>query len=435
MYILILYLITVCFAFCIIIKANKHKAEWLLLLLILSYVKTCIAFLFNASTVFTLFTIGGTQVHLDDIVLIVALLYCLAYIIRPFCGGQYFLSTLLLLIPIVISLFRGLISGSVGSEVFLADTRKYFLFIVIFYAVYFCARVPGTLDRTWKFEYYIDNLMNVVLVYVLVFWTLDLVLGINSLPGQQGGTLSDGGATFRIINPPQTLMIAFYILYRAYKDLEEKRKLTVRTLLFAVIVILLQWRTVVAAFGVGMIVLFALSIKEKGISRKLLIEIIVLASIIIVVSIRGDRESGLLGMVTNLFESFSNIAKGAGTFATRTEAWLLILSSLHGVNAIFGMPFGQGLNIGWMHSAHNGYVDYISKMGYFGLIFLISFMIYILAQSIKNKNYVCIAILLAQIIYWIGYGFSLEQGAVLGFILAVQETKEKNLMIGGAYEE
>lgn len=435
MYISILYLITVCFVFSIMIKANKDKAEWLLLLIILSYVKTCITYLFNASTVFTLFTIGGTQVHLDDIVLIVALLYCLAHISRPFYGGQYFFSTLLLLIPIVISLIRGFLSGSIGSEVFLADTRKYFLFIVIFYAVFFCARTTGIIDRIWKIEYYVDTLMNIVLFYVLIVWILDLVLGINSLPGQQGGTLSDGGSTFRIINPPQVLIIAFYTLYRAYKDLEEKRQLTVRTLLLTTIIILLQWRTVVAAFGVGIIVLFVLSIRENGLSRKLLFEMAVLVSLFIVVAIQGDRESGLLGMVSNLFESFSNIKEGTGTFATRTEAWELILSSLHGINVIFGMPFGQGLNIAWTHSAHSGYVDYISKMGYFGLVCLISFVIYLLVQSIRNKNYICIVLLLTQAIYWIGYGFSLEQGAVLGFILAVQEVIGKNLRVGGEYEK
>lgn len=435
MYVSILYLIIVCFAFIIVVKANKHKAEWLLLLIILSYVKTCITYLFNASTIFTLFTIGNTQVHLDDIVLIVALLYCLTKIIHPFHVGQDFYSTLLLLIPIVISLLRGLISSSIDSEMFLADTRKYFLFLIVFYAVYFCVSTPATLARIWKFENYIDTLMNVVLIYILIIWTLDLVLGIHSLPGQQGGTLSDGGSTFRIINPSQVLMIAFYTLYRAFRELKEESKISIKTLLFAMVIMLLQWRTVVGAFAIGIIVLFILSIKENGLSRKLFLEIVVLAILVVVVSTQGDRESGLLGMVTNLFESFSSIENNTGTFATRTDAWTLILSSLQGANAIFGMPFGEGLNVAWTHSAHSGYVDYISKMGYFGLVCLISFIFYLLIQSIRNRDYMCIILLLTQAIYWIGYGFSLEQGAVLGFILAIQEAKRKPLLVGGTDEK
>lgn len=262
MYIPALYLITVCFAFVIIIKAKDGKPEWILLLVILSFVKTCITYLFNATTIFTVLTIGGIQIHLDDIVLIIALLYCLTNIIYPFYGGKYFLSTLLLLVPLGGSLFRGLILGFIGSEVFLADMRKYFLFVVVLYAVYFCVRTEKAIDRIWKFEHYIDKLMNVVLVYLVIIWMLDVILGINSLPGQKGGMLSDGGSTFRIINPPQVLMIGFYTLYRAYRDLDEKRKLSIRTLLFAVSIIFLQWRTAVAAFGVGIILLFVLSINK-----------------------------------------------------------------------------------------------------------------------------------------------------------------------------
>lgn len=140
-------------------------------------------------------------------------------------------------------------------------------------------------------------------------------------------------------------------------------------------------------------------------------------------------------MISHLFESFSNVSKGTGTFATRTEVWAEILSSLYGINAIFGRPFGQGLGISWVASAHNGYVDYISKMGYFGLICLVGFMIYLLIRAIKNKSYLCVVILLVQAVYWYGYGFSLEQGAVLGFILAIQEAKNKGYLIGEIYEK
>ena len=58
-------------------------------------------------------------------------------------------------------------------------------------------------------------------------------------------------------------------------------------------------------------------------------------------------------------------------------------------------------------------------------------MINILAKSIKNKSYVCTVILLTQIVYWIGYGFSLEQGAILGFILALDENNLKKTTCWG----
>lgn len=424
MYIPILYLIIACFLGATVVKANKHRAEWLLLLLIMSYIKTCIVYLFNATTVFTVVTLVGTQVHLDDIVLIVALMYCIINILQPIQTGKYFVASMLLLGPILISLVRGIMNGTVGTEIFLSDTRKYILFIVAFFAFFFLMRQEESVNRFWKYKYYIDTLMNVICVYVLIVWTLDLVFGLHNLPGQQGGLLSDGGSTFRIINPPQVLMIAFYTLYEIYNDLEERKEISLRTMLFAGIVIFMQWRTVVAAFGVGLIITVFLSLKKNGLSKKLLAEIIIITIAVFTMSSQNSAQSGLVGMITNLFESFSNVGTGTGTFSTRTEVWTMILDSLKGVNMIFGRPFGQDLALTWKASAHSGYVDYIAKMGYFGIVLLIAFMVFMLIKSIKAKNYMNIIILCSMAVYWYGYGFSVEQGALLGFIVAIQEVMD-----------
>ena len=425
MYIPILYLIITCFLGATVVKANKHRAEWLLLLLIMSYIKTCIVYLFNATTVFTVITLGGTQVHLDDIVLIVALMYCIINILQPIQTGKYFVASMLLLGPILISLVRGIMNGTVGTEIFLSDTRKYVLFIVAFFAFFFLMRQEKSVNRLWKYKYYIDTLMNVVCVYVLIVWTLDLVFGLHNLPGQQGGLLSDGGSTFRIINPPQALMIAFYTLYEIYSDLEERKEISLRTMLFAGIVIFMQWRTVVAAFGVGLIITVFLSLKKNGLSKKLLAEIIIITIAVFAISSQNSTQSGLVGMITNLFESFSNVGTGTGTFSTRTEVWAMILGSLKGVNVIFGRPFGQDLALTWKASAHSGYVDYIAKMGYLCIVLLIAFMVFMLIKSIKAKNYMNIIILCSMAVYWYGYGFAVEQGALLGFIVAIQEVIDK----------
>lgn len=425
MYIPILYLIITCFLGAIVVKANKHRAEWLLLLLIMSYIKTCIVYLFNATTVFTVFSLGGTQVHLDDIVLIVALMYCIINVLQPIQTGKYFGASMLLLGPIMISLVRGIMNGTVGTEVFLSDTRKYVLFIVVFFAFFFLMRQEKSVSRLWKYKYYIDTLMNVVCVYVLIVWVLDLIFGLHNLPGQQGGLLSDGGSTFRIINPPQVLMIAFYTLYEIYSDLEERKEISLRTMLFAGIVIFMQWRTVVAAFGVGLIITICLSLKKNGLSKKLLAEIIIITIAVFAISSQNSAQSGLVGMITNLFESFSNVGTSTGTFSTRTEVWAMILGSLKGVNMIFGRPFGQDLALTWKASAHSGYVDYIAKMGYFGVVLLIAFIVFVLIKSIKARNYMSIIILCSMAVYWYGYGFAAEQGALLGFIVAIQEVMDK----------
>ena len=435
MYIYFLYSLTVLFLGAVVIKANKHKEEWLLLLLILSYVKTCITYLFGATTVFTVANLGGTQIHVDDIVLILELLFCLSNILHPIRGGKYIASTLLLLIPTAVSLCRGMMMGTIGSAMFLADTRKFISFLVTVYAFFFLLRRPQTLQRMWKYEQYIDTLMNVVLIYTVIIWILDAAFGMHSLPGQINGTLSDGGSTFRIISAPQSLMIAFYALYKMHQDISSRNKLSARTLTFAGIIVLLQWRTVVAAFLVGVVIMLALYTQRNGLSRKLSSELAVMVAFAFAISLRGDGSSGISGMVMNLFESFSNVQKGVGTFSTRTEVWEMILGSLKGTNALFGRPFGQNLGLSWTVSAHSGYVDYISKMGYFGAACLILFMLFLLIESIKEKNHWIIAVVIVISVYWYGYGFSVEQGALLGAILAMLEQQENRMNLEGEGNE
>jgi len=103
----------------------------------------------------------------------------------------------------------------------------------------------------------------------------------------------------------------------------------------------------------------------------------------------------------------------------------MILGSLNGINAVFGRPFGQDLALAWKASAHSGYVDYIAKMGYFGLVLLIVFMVFMIIKSIKAKNYMSTITLCSMAIYWYGYGFTVEQGAILGFIVAIQEVMDR----------
>ena len=111
--------------------------------------------------------------------------------------------------------------------------------------------------------------MNAAAIYVFIILGMDVLLGINNLPGQQYGTLSDGGSTFRIIQPQHVLMIAFYSLWELYNNLKNDGDIKARTVLFSGIVILMQWRTVVAAFLVGVVFVFVDYVKEKSISKLL----------------------------------------------------------------------------------------------------------------------------------------------------------------------
>lgn len=399
-------------------KANKHKSEWILILLIMSFVKTCITFLFAATTVFTVVTIGGFQVHLDDIILLICLVFLVMYFIKRGIPKDFYMGiSLMITIPIIISLFRGCVNGDIGSADFLSDIRKYFVFAVVLVSFYIVFNNLYTVNLDFKCKYYIDTLMNVVIVYVLCVWFLDSVLGVNSLPGQVVGTLSDGGSTFRIINPPQTLMIAFYALWKIYEDLKEQKFLKIRTLVLILIVLFLQWRTVVAAFLIGVVLIFILKLKEGIFSVKLIGEILGVLVALGLIAALTDA-SYYTDMMSNLFGSYSNVASGTGTFSTRTMVWSMLIGTLRGVDKWIGHPFGSSLNIEWTASAHSGYVDYLMVTGYIGTSLLVIMCVALIILCIRKKLAVFAIILISLMVYWYGYGFSIEQAALIGYIMA-----------------
>lgn len=413
----------------VLIKANSHKAEWILLLLMMSFVKTCAAYLFQATTVFTVVTIGSIQVHLDDIVLIILFGYCLLTVSRPFLVGRYLSATMFFVVPVLISLVRGALNGTIGSSQFLSDTRVFILFLSALFAMYFLIRKPKAISRLWVFEKYIRILMNGMVVFILAVWALDIGFGINYLPGQLNGTLSDAGSTFRMVNPPQVLMIAFYTLWEMSRDLEKKREISLRTLVFTAVIILMQWRTVIVAFLAGFVLVLVGSVKKSRISKKLAAEIVGLAVLLAGVMVVSGDSSRILKMVNKVFSSFANIMNGTGTFSTRTAVWTEIIQSLVGVNFLLGRPFGQRLGLSWTASAHSGYIDCLAKMGIVGVIGLIFLMVFLIRKAIKQKQSIIAVIVISLCVYWLGYGFSVEQGALLGFMAAILELVEKGRFV------
>lgn len=407
-------------------KMIRNKSEWLLFLLILSYITTCLMYLFEATTVFTVVTLGGIQVHLDDLILIWLFLYCIAKFKR-FRISDILVSILLLITPLYISIMRGAIAGTIGSSNFLSDTRKYLLFFVVLLSFFFALRSQKGCSCLYKYQKYIHTFMNIVAIYVLFFWVGDLIFGMRSLPGQLNGLLSDGGSTFRIINPPQVLMIALYTLYEIYIDLDQKKVISPRTLLFITIVFLMQWRTVVAAFGVGLVLILIYQIKKGNLlSYKLIIQIFGIL-VIGVIAIFTIDVTAITDMISNLFNSFSNIVKNQGTFRTRTLVWKELLGSLSDFERLIGRPFGAGYSetVTWNHSAHSGYVDYIIVTGYFGLTCLLGFIFFIMSKSWKSKQVFILTAMIVILVYWYGYGFSLEQAALIGSCAGILDKSPK----------
>lgn len=431
MYTVFMYIMLVVMLFMTFIKMKKRNVEWIVFLAILSFISTSIMYLFQATTVFNVMNVFGIQIHLDDIILIWFLLYAITRFIRnrykiSKCGSVI----LLILGPICFSLIRGVLAGCAGSPIFLIDIRKYFYFVVALVATY-CAfsdnKSNANIQRCYRD---IDIFMNCVAVYVIVIWFLDIVLGINNLPGQIGGTLSDGGSTMRIIQPQHVLLIALYTSWMLYKNLNEYGVIKLRTVFFAMIVILMQWRTVVIAFLVAAVLIFGVyTFSKKKYTKALFGEIALLILFCVVVITFGTGKDGaIISSIYSLFTSYNSVSSGSGTFGTRVLVWNSLLATLSGVNVFFGRPFGMKLenSMSWTAAAHSGYVDYILPMGYVGLVLFIVFIIYLLQSLMKQKQVVLSVVIVSFLVYWIGYGFSVHQGMILGVCMATVKKLKRN---------
>ena len=72
----------------------------------------------------------------------------------------------------------------------------------------------------------------------------------------------------------------------------------------------------------------------------------------------------------------------------------------------------------WEVSAHSGYVDYIMATGYTGMLLFVILIGFLLTNLNKRKMKLFSIMLICMIVYWIGYGFSVHQGFILGIIVA-----------------
>lgn len=92
------------------------------------------------------------------------------------------------------------------------------------------------------------------------------------------------------------------------------------------------------------------------------------------------------------------------------------MRSLDGINRYIGQPFGSAYaeSITWHASVHSGYVDYVMKMGYLGIVELVLFMICILAVAIIKRQNIIAIIVVPTFVYWVGYGLGPELAAVIG---------------------
>lgn len=316
-----------------------------------------------------------------------------------------------------VSVLRGLMTYGFTSDTSV-DFRRYYNFLI---PIMFMIRFRIDFNDQ-KVKQFINRFMMVVLVFCYSMWAIILLTGLRL----QTAT-NEGGTFLRIFGPDTTLVLVTYALYCLEDDLKIKGRISNKTMFTVLAVIIMQQRTVWVCFAVGLFFIF-MNYREIGNRKKALIVskrffLQCLALIVVVIGIFiVSPQSGIMGDLSNSLASFSNLDEG--TFGYRTMLWQGHLSTLKGLNAVIGKPFGAGYSItlasaGYSRviSAHNGYIMVALRAGYLGVLFFVWMLIQLMIDGIKQKKLDVLIFSAMMVAYFVGYSFDWFIGMGIGYCL------------------
>ena len=393
--------------------------------------------IFNAGSPIELANAFGISYQFGDTLLLIFISVLLLDILYNSYIKRNFSNVLLTIIVtlIMISLVTGALQFEFNAE-WMGDLRSIGLFIS---GILFFARLYDKLNLK-KNSKFLDYTMTVILLVSAFLWILDIVLGVHILASQYNATLSDGGSTMRFIQPYQVLSLALYSLLLVSRDIKEKGTIGLKACVYILAVILFQHRSIWLALGLGLVVIVISQCAEKKMSYKLFLQCITIVLLGGSIIIFGNGD--ITRNIRNSAEVFQTLVSGGsleGTTANiRVNVWSAVMEDLSGLSLIIGRPFGYGYghSIGWNTSPHSGFIRFLGRSGYLGILLLIILVLYIVVKFIQSKNY-SLGYLVCIIAFMYGYDFTWLCGAIIGCYLGCvkkDKTKRKIYIEGGNTE-
>lgn len=324
----------------------------------------------------------------------------------------------LLFFIILVSALRGITIFGINSY-FMGDFRKFYSFII---SIIYFKKYPIDFSNT-KNVRFVDKAAIFMLLYCYLYWFIFCLTGysFNSVEN-----------SMRLMHSDAAVILCLYTIYKVKEDLfdSSKKYLSFLTIMFILAIILLQHNSVYMTFASGcLIVLFGYKNLFKGISKKLLLQIICIALILVItINLLGQTE--IIKTIVQTFDKFSQAKEHIGTIGTRYDIWTLNLATLNGVTEwLFGKPMGNGYGVSylgttWSASVHSMYVEFIMRVGVLGLILMMSSMLYLIVQGIKEHKLLITAFSVGLMFYWYPYSITLEAGVVIGNMLYHINNKE-----------
>lgn len=316
------------------------------------------------------------------------------------------------------SMLYGVAQYGASSE-WIGDVRTFGLFLMalLFFARFFEANTFA------KYLIFIEVLMFVILLVSIVLWGIDIGFGIHPFESQMNATLSDGGSTMRFVQPYQVLVMALYVLFLVRKSIRENQCISLKAIVYFVVVILFQHRSVWLALGMGLIVILYTECVGRKVHFKLSLQVGVLILVAVGVVLTGTDD--ITENIRNGFELMDKIATGVSientTASTRMDVWGSVLQDLSGSALLVGRPFGYGYGneIGWETSPHCGYIRMLGRTGYIGLGVLVMLLIHIMIQTLLKRKCHSLEFIVCIVFFMFAYDFTWSCGAVMGCYMAM----------------
>jgi len=250
-----------------------------------------------------------------------------------------------------------------------------------------------------------------------------------------------GHGGFRVLNAAQTFFLFQAFLISLYLKFAPDSSRVWRSFsgVLLPVVVLLQHRTV---WVVALITTMVAAFQQGKIRRRVayILTGAVVAGAIFGLVAFGENMSKVPDALNASVDEAIN--KSDSTFMWRVEGWsgLLAERSTFGYSDyLFGKPFGSGYvrkvwNIERTETPHNYYIQTFLRLGVFGLIALLctyAILISRLAQSGSRKvggyfsGRLVYILLITQLIFFIAYSPSYEQGIILGLAMALSMKRDE----------
>jgi len=260
--------------------------------------------------------------------------------------------------------------------------------------------------------------------------------------------LDSTGVSFeRVVASGPMFMTACAMLVSLYYVIIDRTKplAWILTLLFGLTILAMQHRSVWVATIAGVLALiWGLSLVRSNATSKLF-SISLVFVILLLIGVASGQFNGVLNSIDN--QVISATSTTSGTFVGRVGGWQSLLKiwidSHSPVTYLVGKPFGGGYerfefgdlggkSVGYM--PHNYYVHLLYRGGLIGLfafLWVIWRAIKVLLSRVRGKQDIVapllLAILIAQLIYFIPYELDYAQMILFGLLLSLITSEKHRL--------